>query len=249
MSCYKSLFNRVQNISNLLIPLVIKQNKILLQRGEISAHPSERTGSCVERRSEVETWLGEGFSWSSFTRRHTFWRGWWGPGWADTTSPSQVIYSKSGLSKSVWSFLVVTFFMLWGIKRMNKITLTLLWGLFILGPLERGTPGMQCPAGGDEPSEYIDPQVLRDLNLPTSPRLGFKTPSLNSLGIKEKLGYTVMMGLCFVVAASAALVNKELDWTCLFLPRKWALPLVNWIAPPWTRDWSLGSVAFVVSGI
>lgn len=79
-----------------------------------------------------------------------------------------------------------------------------------MGPLERGTPGVQCPPGGDEPSEYIDAQVSRDLNLPPSP-LSFKTPSLNSWGIKGRLGYAVTMGLCFVVAASAALVNKELD--------------------------------------
>lgn len=49
----------------------------------------------------VETSLSEAFSWSTFQHRHTLWKGWQGLGRADIATPSQVIYSKAGLPKSV----------------------------------------------------------------------------------------------------------------------------------------------------
>ena len=197
---------------------------------------------------EVGTPLREGFSGGSFEHGCTPWRGRRGAVGAGTTPPPPVIYSKSGLPKSVWSSLVVAVFMLWGMKRMSRITLFPCSegsssGNLVSVVLQTFLAG--SPSGGGV-RRFRSRRPRGAIGIWTHHPWFLKTPSLNShdSGVKGRLGYDLTTGLCFVVVvvvAVAAVVSKELDWACLFLPRKWVL-----IALHWTRGRPLEGKAFIV---
>lgn len=168
MSWYNPLFNRVQNINNLLIPLVIKQEKMPLQRGEISEYQHGMMDPGLRGGLMVETSFREAFPQSSFKHRHASWRGRQGPpGGADISWPCEVNSSKSGLPETESEVHWGLPFALgpWGTRRI-RLTLSFAVRALPLEPLARGSPdisGAEHHHGRDGPFQNTQVDSYWDL--------------------------------------------------------------------------------------